>query len=289
MRDYLLLTKPTIVLLVVVTALAGFVVEGSLLAHPWRLLLELLAITMTAGSANAFNQYFERDLDAAMARTRIRRPLPRGRVSVRGALLFAIGVGAASVTILAVTANALSAWLALGTIVFYGFFYTLWLKPRTIHNIVIGGAAGSMGPVIAWAAASGKLAPAPILLFLVIFLWTPPHFWALALCVQDDYRKVKIPMLPVVKGNAETHRQIVLYTVALVLLTLAMPFLHSGGLIFVCCALALGAVFLWKTIRARRLETARSAWDVFGYSIVYLFVLFLGIIVDALWRIPLRA
>ena len=289
MRDYLLLTKPTIVLLVVVTALAGFVVEGSLLQHPARLLLELFAITMTAGSANAFNQYFERDLDAAMARTRIRRPLPRGRVSARGALLFAIGVGAASVVILAVAANALSAWLALGTIVFYGFFYTLWLKPRTVHNIVIGGAAGAMGPVIAWAAASGTLAPAPILMFLVIFLWTPPHFWALAVCVQDDYRKVKIPMLPVVKGNAETYRQIELYTLALVALTLAMPFLHSGGLIFVCFAIALGAVFLWKAIRARRVGTARSAWEVFGYSIVYLFVLFLGIIVDALWRIPLRA
>lgn len=289
MRDYLLLTKPTIVLLVVVTALAGFIVEGSLLHHPGRLLLELFAITMTAGSANAFNQYFERDIDAAMARTRIRRPLPRRRVSPLGALLFAVGVGAASVIILAVTANALSAWLALGTIVFYGFFYTLWLKPRTVHNIVIGGAAGAMGPVIAWAAASGKLAPAPILLFLIIFLWTPPHFWALAVCVQEDYRKVKIPMLPVVKGNAETYRQIELYTLALVLLTLAMPFLHSGGLIFVLFALGLGAVFIWKAVRARRVATARSAWDVFGYSIVYLFVLFLGIIVDALWRIPLRA
>src|SRR5262249_32221807 len=155
-----LLTKPTIVLLVVVTALAGFVVEGSLLGHPGRMVLELLAITMTAGSANAFNQYFERHLDAAMARTRARRPLPRGRVSATGALLLAIGVGAASVAILALTANALSAWLAFGTIVFYGFFYPLWLKPRTVHNIVIGVAAGSMGPVIAWAAASGRLAPA---------------------------------------------------------------------------------------------------------------------------------
>jgi protoheme IX farnesyltransferase len=289
MFDYIQLTKPRIVLLVMITALAGFFAEGSLLAHPGRLLVALLGITMTAGSANAFNQYFERDLDAAMTRTRLKRPLPRHRVPERGALLFAIGVGAASVILLWFAANPLSALLALGTIVFYGFFYTLWLKPRTIHNIVIGGAAGAMGPVIAWTASSGHLAPTPLLMFLVIFLWTPPHFWALALCVQEDYRKVKIPMLPVVKGDAETYRQIELYTIALVALTLAMPLLHSGGVIFACVALALGAVFLWKAIRARRVATVRSAWDVFGYSILYLFVLFLGMIADALWRIPLRA
>ena len=289
MLDYIQLTKPRIVLLVVITALAGFVAEGSLLAHPGRLLVSLFAITMTAGSANAFNQYFERDLDAAMTRTRLKRPLPLHRVPERGALVFAIGVGAASVVLLWIAANPLSALLALGTIVFYGFFYTLWLKPRTVHNIVIGGAAGAMGPVIAWTASSGHFAPTPLLMFLVIFLWTPPHFWALALCVQEDYRKVKIPMLPVVKGDPETYRQIELYTIALVGLTLAMPLLHSGGVIFACIALALGAIFLWKAVRARRVATVRSAWDVFGYSIIYLFVLFLGMIADSIWRIPLRA
>jgi protoheme IX farnesyltransferase len=285
--SYLQLTKPRIVLLVLVTALASLVMEGSLLHRPWQFLLVLSGITMVAGSANAFNQYFERDLDAQMARTRTRRPLPLHRVPPGNALVFAIAVGILSVALLFWIANPLSAWLALGTILFYGFGYTLWLKPRTVHNIVIGGAAGAMGPVIAWAAASGGLALAPILMFLVIFLWTPPHFWALALCVKEDYRAVRIPMLPLVRGDAETYRQIEIYSVALVALTLAMPFLRTGGLIYALLALGLGGVFVWKAVRARRLATVRSAWDVFGFSILYLFVLFLGLIADAIWRIPI--
>jgi protoheme IX farnesyltransferase len=285
--SYLQLTKPRIVLLVLVTALASLVMEGSLLQSPWQFLLVLCGITMVAGSANAFNQYFERNLDAQMARTRTRRPLPLHRVPPGNALVFAIALGILSVALLFLTANALSAWLALGTILFYGFGYTLWLKPRTVHNIVIGGAAGAMGPVIAWAAASGGLALAPVLLFLVIFLWTPPHFWALALCVKEDYRTVRIPMLPLVRGDAETYRQIEIYSVALVALTLAMPFLRTGGLIYALLALGLGGVFVWKAVKARRLATVRSAWDVFGFSILYLFVLFLGLIADAIWRIPI--
>ena len=285
--SYIQLTKPRIVLLVLVTALAALVVEGSLLRQPGRFLLVLLAITMVAGSANAFNQYFERDLDALMARTRTRRPLPLQHVTAGNALCFAIAIGVFSVAMLYVIGNALSAALALGTILFYGFGYTLWLKPRTVHNIVIGGAAGAMGPVIAWAAASGGITLAPILMFLVIFLWTPPHFWALALCVKEDYRTVGIPMLPLVRGDAETYRQIEIYSVALVALTLAMPFMRTGGLIYALLALGLGCVFVWKAVRARRLATVRSAWEVFGFSILYLFVLFLGLIADAIWRIPI--
>src|SRR3989441_3110381 len=285
--SYIQLTKPRIVLLVLVTALAALVMEGSLLREPGRLLLVLFAITLVAGSANAFNQYFERDLDAQMARTRTRRPLPLNHMLPRNALFFAIALGIASVALLFLVGNALSAWLALGTILFYGFGYTLWLKPRTVHNIVIGGAAGAMGPVIAWAAASGGLTLAPILLFLVIFLWTPPHFWALALCVKEDYRAVRIPMLPLVRGDAETYRQIEIYSVALVALTLAMPFLRTGGLLYALLALGLGCVFIWKAVRARKLATVRSAWEVFGFSILYLFVLFLGLIADAIWRIPI--
>ena len=285
--SYIQLTKPRIVLLVLVTAVAALVMEGSLLHRPGRFLLVLLAITMVAGSANAFNQYFERDLDALMARTRSRRPLPLRHVTARNALRFAIAIGVISVVMLYVLGNTLSAALALGTILFYGFGYTLWLKPRTVHNIVIGGAAGAMGPVIAWAAASGGITLAPILMFLVIFLWTPPHFWALALCVKEDYRAGKIPMLPLVRGDAETYRQIEIYSVALVVLTLAMPFMRTGGLIYALLALGLGGVFVWKAVRARRLATVRSAWEVFGFSILYLFVLFLGLIADAIWRIPI--
>ena len=286
MRDFIELTKPRIVALVIVTAVAGLVVEGSLLRDPLKFALVLFAITLTAGSANAFNQYFERDLDAVMTRTRAKRPLPLHRVPPAAALAFAIGIGAVATAILWVVANPLSAMLAIGTIVFYGFFYTLWLKPRTVHNIVIGGAAGAMGPVIAWAAATGGLALAPVLMFLVIFLWTPPHFWALALCIQDDYRMVNIPMLPIVKGEAETFRQIEAYTVVLVALTLVMPFVAAGGLVLGVISLVLGGIFVAKAIRARRAGSVVAARGVFAYSIVYLFVIFLGMIADAIWRIP---
>jgi protoheme IX farnesyltransferase len=272
-----------------ITALAGVVAERSLLQDPLRLLVVLGAIMLTAGSANAFNQYFERDLDAQMERTRARRPLPLHRIAPRRALAFAIGIGALSVAALARYGSPLAAWLAFGTIAFYGFFYTLWLKPRTVHNIVIGGAAGAMGPVIAWAAAAGHLALAPIMMFLVIFLWTPPHFWALAICVQDDYRRVSIPMLPIVRGEAETYRQIELYTLVLVLVTLLMPFANAGGLVLGVTAFFLGAGFVVKAVRARRAPNVAAARGVFAYSIVYLFVLFLGMIADALWRIPLRS
>ncbi|MEK7316888.1 MAG: heme o synthase, partial [Candidatus Eisenbacteria bacterium] len=287
MRDYVELMKPRIVALVIVTAVAGVVVEGSLLREWWRMALVLLGITLTAGSANAFNQYFERDLDALMERTRTRRPLPLHRLPARNALVFAIAIGAGATILLSVVSNLLAASLALGTIVFYGFFYTLWLKPRTVHNIVIGGAAGAMGPVIAWAAAAGTLALPPVLMFLVIFLWTPPHFWALAICVGDDYRKVGIPMLPIVKGTSETYRQMVWYSVALAALTVAMPFLDAGGLVLVVIALPLSGIFVWKALQARRVATVERAWGMFGYSIVYLFALFLGMIADAIWHVPL--
>ena len=285
--SYVALTKPRIILLVLVTAVAGLVAQGSLLGRPFRAAAVLLAITLTAGSANAFNQYFERDLDARMERTRNRRPLPLHRVAPRSALAFAIGIGAVATGLLAVYGTVFSAALALGTILFYGFFYTLWLKPRTVHNIVIGGAAGAMGPVIAWAAATGGLALPPLLMFLVIFLWTPPHFWALALCVMEDYRTVRIPMLPIVRGERETYRQILLYTGGLVALTLVMPFLGAGGLVLAMTALVLGVLFLRKAARARSSASVRDAWGVFGYSILYLFVLFVGIIADAIWRIPI--
>ncbi len=286
-RDYIELMKPRIVLLVIVTAVAGAVVEHSLLSDPWRLALVLLGITLTAGSANAFNQYFERHLDAQMERTRARRPLPLHRMPARNALGFAVAIGVGATVLLALVGNALTAALALGTIVFYGFFYTLWLKPRTVHNIVIGGAAGAMGPIIAWSAGSGTLALPAVLMFLVIFLWTPPHFWALAVCVRDDYRKVNIPMLPIVHGEAETFRQIVWYSVALVLLTLLMPLVNAGGAVLALLALPLGGLFVWKAIQARRAASVERAWDVFGYSIVYLFVFFLGIIADAIWHVPI--
>jgi len=190
LRTYLALTKPTIMVLVVITGATGLVLQQDFTYQPWSALLVLCGLFLTGGSANALNQYFERDLDARMERTSKRRPLPMHRLGPNEALFFAVAIGVAGVLLFGLCFNLLSAALAGGTILFYGLFYTLYLKPRTAQNIVIGGAAGAMAPVIAWAAAAGDLSLTPWVLFLVIFLWTPPHFWALALYLREDYEAV---------------------------------------------------------------------------------------------------
>jgi len=280
-KHYLQLTKPSIMLLVLVTGATGLVMEGSLTAQPAKFLLVMLGLFCTGGSANALNQYFERDIDGRMTRTRKRRPLPMGHISAASALGFAILIGIAGVAILAVCFNIFSALLALGTVVFYGFFYTLWLKPITHQNIVIGGAAGAMAPVIAWVAASGSLAIAPCLLFLIIFLWTPPHFWALALCLKEDYEKVNLPMLPVVKGDEATLTQMYYYTLALVAISFGL-LAYGMGLLYLVVAAVLGAVFIRKAFTARKYRTLALERGLFRYSIVYLFVLFFAIIVEGI-------
>lgn len=281
--DYIKLTKPTILVLVIVTGITALVLEKSLLSEPLKFLLVVLALVLTGGCANALNQYFERDIDSQLERTRSRRPLPLGKIPPVNALIFSIGLGVASVSILWIFFNLFSAILSLVTILYYSLFYTLWLKPRTHQNIVIGGAAGAMGPVIAWAAASGSLNFTPAILFLIIFFWTPPHFWALALCVKEDYQKVKIPMLPVVKGDKETLRQILIYTLVLFVFSLALLAVKAG-LLYLVTALFLGLFYLWKVISAWKKPSIRSARSLFGYSILYLFILFLIIMVDTLWH-----
>jgi len=285
LRDYLKLTKPTINLLVIITGATALFMEGSMKEAPVRFVLVLLALFLTAGSANALNQYFEREIDARMPRTAKKRPLPSGRLTPRQALVFATVCGISGVLILGIFFNLFSAILALATILFYSFFYTLWLKPRTHLNIVIGGAAGAMGPIIAWAAATGGLAMTPWLLFLIIFCWTPPHFWALAWCLKEEYRGVNYPMLPVVKGDEETFRQIAIYTVITVAITLVLPLVGAGVLALVLSAL-LGAGFLWRAVKLSRTHENRQGWGLFAYSIVYLLVLFVGLMIDAAW--PLR-
>ncbi|MCI0330437.1 MAG: heme o synthase [candidate division Zixibacteria bacterium] len=277
------MTKPTILLLVVLTGAAALVMEGSLLADPIRFGAVLFGLTLTGGAANALNQYFERDLDAVMERTKRKRPLPLGNLSPKAALGFACSLGAAAVLLFAVLFNVFSAVLALGTILYYAFFYTLYLKPRIYQNIVIGGAAGSMAPVIAWGAATGSLNLTPWILFLIIFFWTPPHFWALALCIKKDYEKAKIPMLPVVKGDRETARQILVYTLWMVAFSLALLFVRAG-LVYLLLALILNGVFLYKAYRIWRRGAFGEARGLFGYSIVYLLILFLGIMADAVWH-----
>ena len=281
LRDYLALTKPTIMFLVLFTGAAALLIEGSMLSHPVHFALFMLGLFLTGGSANALNQYFERDIDARMKRTQKRRPLPQGKISAAHALMFAIGIGVAGVILLLAIFNWLTAALSLATILFYGFFYTLFLKPRTTQNIVIGGAAGAMAPVGAWAAATGTLGVEPWLMFLIVFIWTPPHFWALALYCRDDYVRAQLPMLPVIKGAAATLRQIIIYTIVLILVTLA-PVIYGAGWIYLAAALVLGGRLLALSFKANRIREEKSYRSLFGFSIVYLFALFFAMVVDAL-------
>lgn len=283
---YLKLTKPTIALLVLITGATALFMEGSFVSKPWSFVGVLLGLFLTAGSAAALNQYLEREVDAQMTRTAKKRPLTNGSLKPQQALIFAVVIGIVGTALFAVCFNLLSAALAFGTILFYSFFYTLWLKPRTAQNIVIGGAAGAMGPLIAWAAATNSLSITSWVLFLIIFFWTPPHFWALAYCLKEDYKTVKYPMLPNVKSDSETLKLILIYTLVTVGFTVILPVLPhvSAGLIYLVVAVLLGAVFVWLVERVRRSHETRQAWGVFGFSIVYLLVLFLSLIVDSVFN-----
>jgi len=276
---YISLTKPTIMLLVVITGAAGLVVEGSLLATPGRFALALLLLAMAGGSANAFNQAFERERDAIMERTRRRRPLPSHKIGAVEAFLVASSLGVGSVVFYWLYFNAFAALLSAGTILFYALFYTLYLKPRTPQNIVIGGAAGAMAPVIGWVAGAGTIGVVPVLLFLIIFLWTPPHFWALALCLQDDYKKVGLPMMPLVVGEAKTWKMIFAYVILTLAVSIA-PLFFGIGALYGAAAVGLGIVLYRKTVKAMRAESHKASWGLFGYSIVYLLGLFIALIVD---------
>ncbi len=264
-----------------ITGLTAMVVEGSLLQEPFKFFFIVLAIVFTAASANAFNQYFERDLDAQMERTRNRRPLPQNKIKPSHALIFSILIGFIAVFYLSFWVNFLSAAVALGTIVFYAFFYTLWLKPRTPYNIVIGGAAGATAPLIGCAAATNHVSFTAWLMFLIIFMWTPPHFWALALCVKDQYAKAGIPMLPVVKGDERTRTEIFWYSLIMVPLTLSLVLLGEVSWIYSLVAFALGLLFVQKAWVVKTQKTQKAAYSLFGFSIAYLMILFLVMIIDS--------
>jgi protoheme IX farnesyltransferase len=252
-----------------------------MLDHPWSVLLFMVGLYLTGGCANSLNQYFERDIDARMTRTCSRRPLPQKLLTPNQALWFSIIIGLTGLAILGFFFNWLTAALSLATILFYALVYTLLLKPNTAQNIVIGGAAGAMAPVGAWAAASGTTGWMPWLLFAIVFLWTPPHFWALAITVKDDYRKANLPMLPVVAGNDETMRQIVAYSFVLVAVTLSLG-LFGLGWFYLAVAALLGVKFLYQAISAMRSRQESQVRNLFRYSILYLFGLFGAIIIDAL-------
>ncbi len=268
-------------LLVIITGATALILEGSLLHEPARFLLAMVAIYLTGGSANALNQCFEREIDAKMTRTSKRRPLPMHKISPVSAFVFSISIGIIGLLIFGLAFNWYSALLSLGTILFYSLFYTLYLKPSTVQNIVIGGIAGSMAPVGAWVAASGHMAIEPWLIFLIIFLWTPPHFWALALVYQDDYRMANLPMMPVIKGVDATFKQIILYSWLLVGSSFLLMMNSQLGVIYFMAAVVFGFLFMQKMFKANAVRTDKAIKGLFGYSIVYLFGLFAMLIVDS--------
>ena len=278
-NDYYELCKPRVVALIVFTAIVGMLLATPGMV-PWQpLLFGTLGIGMAAASAAAINQIVDQRVDADMLRTR-NRPLPTGHLSNAQALVFASILGIVSMAILVLLVNPLSAILTLCSLIGYAFIYTLYLKRATPQNIVIGGAAGAAPPVLGWVAVTGQIDPNSLLLFLIIFAWTPPHFWALAIHRRDEYSKVNIPMLPVTHGIAFTRLQVLLYTIILVAVT-ALPFaVHMSGWLYFVGAMILGAVFLVYTIKLQFGKDPRIAIKTFGYSILYLMLLFALLLVD---------
>jgi protoheme IX farnesyltransferase len=287
--DYLALLKPRVMSLVSFTALAGLLAAPETI-HPWLAFMSLLAISLGAGASGALNMWYDADIDAKMHRT-ASRPLPQGRILPGEASGYGLSLAVASILLLGLVANWLSAVLLGLTIFFYVVIYTMWLKRLTPQNIVIGGAAGAFPPVIAWTAVTGSLDLAPLSLFLVIFLWTPPHFWSLALLRSDDYARAGIPMLPVVSGESETRKQILIYALLLVPASFVPLLLGIGGGLYLIAAAALGACFLhcaWRVYRHRQGARAReSAGRLFGFSILYLFGLFAAVVVEHAFALPL--
>ena len=282
-RDFLALTKPGVMRLVVFTGLCGLLAAPATI-DPVLGFTAILCIALAAGAAGALNQWYESDLDALMKRTR-GRPLPAGRMDRQSALHFGVGLGAFAVILMGLAINLLAAAILAGSILFYVVIYTVWLKRRTPQNIVIGGAAGAFPPVIGWAAATGHVSALPLMMFALVFLWTPPHFWALALFVKSDYAAAGVPMLPVVAGERVTRTQIGLYTIPMAVVAVAPWPLGLTHAIYGVVAVAASAFF---AILAFRVATRRTHADdrmrpekrLFAYSIVYLFVIFGALVVD---------
>ncbi len=271
-RDYLALLKPRVMSLVVFTGLVGMIAAPANL-HPVLAFTAILSLAVGAGAAGAINMWYDADIDAAMHRTAT-RPIPAGRIAPGEALGFAVVLAVASVAMMGLNVNWLAAGILAFSIVFYGVLYTMGLKRRTSQNIVIGGAAGAFPPLIGWVAATGEITTMPVILFLIIFLWTPPHFWALSLLMASEYTKAGVPMLPVVAGPAATKRQILYYTVAMVATSLAPTLLGFASWIYGAVAVVLGGVFIFYALRLQRRERPGDARGLFGYSILYLFLLF---------------
>ncbi len=277
-RDFLALTKPRVMSLVVFTGLCGMLAAPVM--PPLALgFTAILCIALGAGAAGALNQWYESDLDALMRRT-AKRPLPAGRMDRQTALHFGVGLAAFSVILMDLATNYLATALLAASILFYVFVYTVWLKPLTPHNIVIGGAAGAFPPLVGWAAATGGLTPEALYPFGIVFLWTPHHFWALSLLIKDDYARTGVPMLPVVKGEPATRRQILVYTVILVAFTLLPVVTGFLGALYLLCASVLGLAFTALAVRLLRSPSRPAALRLYLSSLAYLALLFCAMAAD---------
>ncbi len=281
MSAYVQLTKPRIIVLLLITTVPAMVLAEGGLPSLGLVLATLLGGTVAAGSANAINCYLDRDIDEIMRRTR-KRPLPAHQVEPERALGFGFVLGAFAYVFLAMAVNVLAASLALSAIAFYVFVYTMWLKRTSTQNIVIGGAAGAIPALVGWAAVTGTVAPPAWILFAIVFVWTPPHFWALAMRYAGDYAAAGVPMLPVVRGEGETRRQILLYSLALFGTTLLLVPIGHMGAVYAATAIVLGGVFVWRALRLWRSGSAGESMRLFRYSLVYLALLFAAVAVDAL-------
>lgn len=276
--DFITLLKPRVMSLVVFTGLAGMLVAPGHL-HPLLAAVAVLCIAVGAGAAGAINMWYDRDIDAVMQRT-CKRPIPLGRVAPEEALAFGVILSLFSVMVMGLAVNWTAAALLAIANGFYVFVYTMWLKRRTPQNIVIGGAAGAFPPMIGWAAVTGGVSVESLVLFLIIFMWTPPHFWALALYREGDYARAGVPMMPVVCGKATTKRQMLLYTLLLLPLAPAPALFGTAGVVYGVSAVVLGLLFLACALRVMTDSGDRAAKQMFGYSILYLFVLYALLIVD---------
>jgi protoheme IX farnesyltransferase len=276
---YLALTKPRIIELLLVTTFPAMVVADQGMPDLWLVIATLFGGSLAAGGANAINCYIDRDIDSIMKRTR-RRPLPSGRITPPAALTFGVALSVISFAFLTLAVNLLTAALAVSAILFYVFIYTVWLKRSSTENIVIGGAAGAVPPLCGWAAVTGSLDAAPLLMFAVIFLWTPPHFWALAIGYASDYAEARVPMLPVERGAEETRRRSLVYAIATVATSLFIVATGSVGAVYLGIAAALGAGFVWLAWRQLQIGTIKSAMTLFRYSMTYLALLFVAMVAD---------
>jgi protoheme IX farnesyltransferase len=280
LKDYFALTKPVIVLLLLITTYAGLVMGGRQFPSLSLTFWTLLGGALAAGGSGALNQYIDRNLDRLMQRT-ARRPLAAERLTPAEGLSFGLAAGVIGVYLLAGFVNFLAAALALAGIIYYVILYSLLLKKATVQNIVIGGGAGAIPPMVGWAAAAGSLSVPAWMLFAIIFFWTPPHFWALAIVRAKDYERAGVPMLPVARGEKETRWQILLYTLGLVALTIAMPVFGMAGMVYLVLALIFGAGLIYAAWRVYRLEGNKVAWQMYRYSSMYLAFIFLSLMIDA--------